>query len=135
MNKNSKNEKLQITKIPYDELLTRTVSERLKFEKRRYTQELKKSGMSDSVKSRIKFAFHPENLEIKDLDPHTLNRWTLNYLRHGLTNYDFLCTQLDRTNQKDYTSYLQLRRRTFQLIAEAYPQFAEECKRQCCAER
>ena len=135
MNKNSKSEKLQITKIPYDELLNRTVSERLKLEKRRYTQELKKSGMSDSVKSRIKFAFHPENLEIKDLDPHTLNRWTLNYLRHGLTNYDFLCTQLDRTNPKDYTSYLQLRRRTFQLIAETYPQFAEECERQCCAKR
>ncbi len=131
MNQNQKNEEsLKITKIPYDVLLTRTVSERREFEKRRYYQALKKSGMSDSVRSRIKFSYHPENYETECLDPRTLNRWQVNYTRHVLTNYEDLCAKLDRMSPEDHVSYLQLRRRAFELISKVYPQLSEECEQQ-----
>ena len=58
-----------------------------------------------------------------------LHRWAVNYIRHDLTRYD---KDLDlikgRTGKQ--AAYGIIKRETLLKIAEAYPEFADECRRQ-----
>lgn len=58
-----------------------------------------------------------------------LHRWAVNYIRHSLTRYD---RELDlikgRTGKQ--AAYDIIKRETLLKIAEAYPEFADECRRQ-----
>ncbi|MBW8803800.1 MAG: hypothetical protein JF587_08055 [Catenulisporales bacterium] len=68
-------------------------------------------------------------IDIRTLDPKTLNRWKVNYLRHHLTRYDPMIEGLfGRVGRADVER--SLRRRVFDAIARTYPDLQEECQRQ-----
>jgi len=70
--------------------------------------------------------FHEATLES---DPLFLQRITVNYLRHGLTRYDHELGQLvGKVGVRD--AYSVLSQKVFAAIAAAYPELAEECRRQ-----
>lgn len=72
------------------------------------------------------YEFHEATLES---DPLFLQRITVNYLRHGLTRYDH---ELGRLFGKVGVrqAYSRLIQKVFAAIAAAYPELAEECRRQ-----
>jgi hypothetical protein len=54
----------------------------------------------------------------------TIDRWTVNYARHRLTDYDRLHHGLNAQDVK------RLRDRVLSAIAQTYPELADECRRQ-----
>ena len=74
----------------------------------------------------------PEFREIrfatKDSDPNFLDRITVNYLRHQLSDYGNRLVQLGPTGKDE--AYKALRDKIFLAIAERYPELATECRRQ-----
>lgn len=58
-----------------------------------------------------------------------LDRITVNYIRHVLTDYDDHLTHLELWGG-DWRHAACIRERIFEAIAEAYPRLAEECHRQ-----
>jgi hypothetical protein len=64
-----------------------------------------------------------------DADPAFLERITVNYIRHELTDYD---RELERVAGQVGVGAATavIRRRVYEAIAEAYPQYADECRRQ-----
>ncbi|MGW1803822.1 hypothetical protein [Streptomyces sp. NPDC002078] len=71
----------------------------------------------------------PEPATAPPTDPHTLDRWKVDYLRHRLTRYDELLDGLRGSTGRAAAEEL-LRRRFYAAIAEAYPDLAQECERQ-----
>jgi hypothetical protein len=64
-----------------------------------------------------------------DADEETIRRWIVNYIRHELTDYDYdLCHTKGRTGCHE--QYGRYRDAVLDKIAEAYPNYAEECQRQ-----
>lgn len=65
-------------------------------------------------------------------DSRFLERITVNYIRHRLTQYDDL---LENTHGKlaKQEAIKIIQRRVFVAIADTYPHYREECKRQCVA--
>ncbi len=129
MERNNK-DVIRIQRIPFDELLSKALEKHRQRDLRRFQFELQKSGMKDSVRSRIRFKYHPENANEDTLDPSTFYRWQLAYVRHELSNYDNLCRRLDRTDPADWKAYRQLRHDTFERISETYPELADACRKQ-----
>lgn len=64
-----------------------------------------------------------------DVDQATLDRWIVNFIRHELVSYDYDLFQLKGKTGKD-EAYSLYRDVVLRKIAEAYPQFSEECCRQ-----
>ncbi len=62
-------------------------------------------------------------------DKSFLDRITVNYIRHNLTKYDNALEDLARKTGKG-EALNALRRKVYDAIAEAYPRFAEECRKQ-----
>ncbi|MEV6049777.1 hypothetical protein [Streptomyces sp. NPDC052107] len=62
-------------------------------------------------------------------DPHALDRWKVDHLRHRLTRYDELLGGLRGSTGRAAAEEL-LRRRLCAAVAEAYPDLAQECERQ-----
>jgi hypothetical protein len=62
-------------------------------------------------------------------DPAFLERITVNFIRHKLTRYDH---ELERLAGKVGVrrAVRVIRRRVYEAIAQAYPQYAAECRRQ-----
>ncbi len=63
------------------------------------------------------------------VDEETLQRWKVNFIRHELTNYDYLIRNLKGKPDK-YNLVLKLKEALFKKIAEAYPALSDECERQ-----
>ena len=64
-----------------------------------------------------------------DADAATKRRWAINYIRHNLCTYDAERHKIaGRTGQ--VLGIALIRRMVYEAIAEAYPDFAEECRRQ-----
>lgn len=64
-----------------------------------------------------------------DGDEETIRRWIVNYIRHELTDYDYdLYHTKGRTGCHE--QYGRYRDAVLDKIAEAYPNYAEECQRQ-----
>lgn len=62
-------------------------------------------------------------------DSRTVQRWTVNYIRHNLTKYDsFLYSAKGKTGIS--FAYPLYRKAVLEKIAEAYPYLCEECARQ-----
>ena len=59
-------------------------------------------------------------------DEDTINRWTVNYIRHEMTNYEYCLSELMGKVGKD-TAYYVLRKPIFELIKSTYPELAKEC--------
>ena len=61
-----------------------------------------------------------------------LHRWTVNFIRHKMSNYDILLNGLswviEKDRRKEYS--LIIKDRFLAKIAEIYPLLAEECKKQ-----
>lgn len=70
------------------------------------------------------FESHPE-----DAPEETMQRWVVNFIRHNLVSYDYtLYVNKGRVGIKEcYTDY---KNTILMKIAEVYPQYADECKRQ-----
>lgn len=62
-------------------------------------------------------------------DQDTIDRWTVNFIRHKMMNYDYCLNILKGEGYKDL-SYDILREYAFNLIKRAYPELTEECDRQ-----
>lgn len=59
----------------------------------------------------------------------TLNRWCVNYIRHQLTTYDNeLYNLIGKIGRDD--AYENFKKAVLEKIAEKYPKYADECKRQ-----
>lgn len=71
-----------------------------------------------------------DDFGVYSADEQTKHRWTVNYIRHHLTNYDYVCGLLSKKVGKD-EAYLILSGVIYKKIAEAYPQLENECKSQC----
>ena len=67
--------------------------------------------------------------EVDGVDQGTLHRWMVNYLRHRQTSYDADLSGLyGRVGRAE--AQAAIRRRVYDVIAEAYPSLAAECARQ-----
>jgi hypothetical protein len=73
--------------------------------------------------------FHPEEQITHNNNIAFLNRITVNYLRHRLTNYDDKLRILFGKVGKD-EAYALLNKMIYKKISEQYPELATECKRQ-----
>ena len=62
-------------------------------------------------------------------DDETLERWMVNYIRHELTSYDYRLDELYNRIGKGQ-AYMKLYSGIMGKIADAYPKFSDECKRQ-----
>lgn len=62
-------------------------------------------------------------------DKQTLDRWSVNYIRHRLTKYDRHLEELAGKVGKQQ-GVLKIQRKVFDAIAEAYPVYRLECERQ-----
>lgn len=70
--------------------------------------------------------------EIEFPDREDVDRWMVNYIRHGLCEYDASLYTLFRPGKmadKDKL-YPKVKRETLAKIAQVYPELAEECKKQ-----
>lgn len=66
---------------------------------------------------------------VYETDKATQERFCVNYIRHELSNYDFLLERLE--NQVGASQeYLRFQQAVCDRIAEAYPSLREECERQ-----
>lgn len=71
--------------------------------------------------------FEPATVE--NVDPRTLARWQVNYLRHEQAGYDSLLRRVaGRVGRADAARLI--RARLYRAIAEAYPDLGTECDRQ-----
>lgn len=64
-----------------------------------------------------------------DVDSATLSRWVVNYIRHNLTNYDY-ALYAGKGHVGIHQEYQRYREAVLDKIAEAYPQYADECEKQ-----
>ncbi|WP_377271362.1 hypothetical protein [Peterkaempfera sp. SMS 1(5)a] len=71
----------------------------------------------------------PDPAVVATVDPATLTRWQVDYLRHRLTRYDALLDGLYGGAGRTEAAQL-LRARLHDAIARAYPELAAECRRQ-----
>ena len=71
-------------------------------------------------------------VRMEDTNPRTLNRWFVNFLRHRHTRYDHQVNRIGSgASRRDREEAIQtIRDRICQLIAQKYPQLADECRRQ-----
>lgn len=75
------------------------------------------------------YEFRGIRFATKDSDPNFLDRITVNYLRHQLSDYGNRLVQLLGPTGKD-EAYKALRDKILLAIAERYPELATECRRQ-----
>jgi hypothetical protein len=70
--------------------------------------------------------YYKDYLTLRDLDQSTLERLTVNYIRHQLTSYD-QCLGLifSRVGKKE--GYRLLKERIYKCISESYPDLTREC--------
>jgi len=70
--------------------------------------------------------YYKDYLTLRDLDQSTLERLTVNYIRHQLTSYD-QCLGLifSRVGKKE--GYRLLKERIYKCISESYPELTGEC--------
>ena len=70
--------------------------------------------------------YYKDYLTLRDLDQSTLERLTVNYIRHQLTSYD-QCLGLifSRVGKKE--GYRLLKERIYNCISESYPDLTREC--------
>ena len=66
---------------------------------------------------------------VADATKSTRLRWTVNHIRHNLLQYDEDLFQMSEQASCE-PAYKRYREAVFDTIAEAYPEFADECKRQ-----
>lgn len=77
---------------------------------------------------RCDFDFDPVNISTCT-DRSFIERITVNYIRHGHTEYDArLMEEYGNTGIREF--YVKFRRAVLMKIAEAYPKYREECERQ-----
>ncbi|HPE62478.1 MAG TPA: hypothetical protein PLQ49_00045 [Methanothrix sp.] len=75
------------------------------------------------------YEFSAIRFATEDSDPNFLDRITVNYLRHQLSNYgDYLAQLLGPTGKDE--AYKTLRDKILLAIAERFPELATECRRQ-----
>lgn len=72
---------------------------------------------------------HPGGLPSHNITASFLNRITVNYLRHKLTNYDDRLRVLYGKGGKN-EAYVLLNKRIYEKISEQYPELSSECHRQ-----
>ena len=76
--------------------------------------------------------FYMDSYESQDVykaDESTIQRWVVNYIRHNLVQYDnFLEKIYGKVGIRDY--YVDTKAILLQTIAEVYPTYTEECRRQ-----
>lgn len=87
---------------------------------------------SEALKSQVNFYrwkgyLHPE--DAYGADEATITRWTVNFIRHELTNYGAVVDSLSRRVGKS-GAYWDFDKAIYAKIAETYPKYSEECKRQ-----
>lgn len=78
---------------------------------------------------RCKRNWKDEYFEDYEIDDLTLERWVVNYIRHNLVEYDETVNSLKGKVEKDH-AYFVFKKGILGKIAEVYPDYAEECKRQ-----
>ena len=67
--------------------------------------------------------------DVRNADSRTVQRWTVNYIRHNLTDYDeFLYNAKGKTGIS--FAYPLYRRAVLDRISDVYPYLCEECERQ-----
>ena len=66
------------------------------------------------------------------VDQKTMDRWCVNFLRHQYTLYDRRTTRIGNHQEPRARreAMLVIRSRTYQIIMEAWPQLADECRNQ-----
>ena len=70
-----------------------------------------------------------DDMSVQGADSRTVERWTVNYIRHRLTEYDsFLFSAKGKTGIS--FAYPLYRKAVLEKIAEVYPSLEEECQRQ-----
>ena len=70
--------------------------------------------------------YYKDYLTLRDLDQSTLERLTVNYIRHQLTSYD-QCLGLIFSKVGKKEGYRLLRERIYNCISESYPELTREC--------
>lgn len=73
--------------------------------------------------------YDPDPATADSVDAATLHRWMVNYLRHGRTNYDAALNDLYARVGRDAATEA-IRDRVYGAIADAYPDLADEARRQ-----
>lgn len=69
--------------------------------------------------------------DVCDADQKTIDRWTVNYIRHELTCYDKSLGDLSG-RVGIVSAYPEFKKAVLSKIAEVYPQYNDECHRQQC---
>ncbi len=70
--------------------------------------------------------YYKDDLTLRDLDQSTLERLTVNYIRHQLTSYD-QCLGLIFSKVGKKEGYRLLIERIYNCISESYPELTREC--------
>ena len=70
--------------------------------------------------------YYKDDLTLRDLDQSTLERLTVNYIRHQLTSYD-QCLGLIFSKVGKKEGYRLLKERIYNCISESYPELTREC--------
>ena len=70
--------------------------------------------------------YYKDYLTLRDLDQSTLERLTVNYIRHQLTSYD-QCLGLIFSKVGKKEGYRLLIERIYNCISESYPELTREC--------
>ncbi len=70
--------------------------------------------------------YYKDYLTLRDLDQSTLERLTVNYIRHQLTSYD-QCLGLIFSKVGKKEGYRLLKERIYKCISESYPELTGEC--------
>lgn len=67
---------------------------------------------------------------VNNVDPSTMDRWIVNYIRHNLINYDAECRRLLYGRVGKDSAYITFKKAILEKIAVAYPAYATECSLQ-----
>lgn len=70
--------------------------------------------------------YYKDYLTLRDLDQSTLERLTVNYIRHQLTSYD-QCLGLIFSKVGKKEGYRLIKERIYKCISESYPELTGEC--------
>lgn len=106
---------ITVTRLPLDILLSRTIGSYNAFHEEMYCER--------------GHEYQPAN---KHSHPSFLERITVNYIRHDLTEYDTHLEEVAGRIGVDEAKQV-IRRRVYEEMAAIYPEYSEECKRQWLA--
>ena len=75
------------------------------------------------------------NCDVYSAPQSTKNRWTVNYIRHCLSDYELALYDLDAIDGDKNRNYAYFKELLLHRIMKIYPQYTDECKSQIQHER